>query len=50
MSHYVESDYLVVNKDFDRALDELQSIVISQRLLTSRQQEVLAGMLQDLLN
>ncbi len=49
MSHYVESDYLVVNKDFDQALDELQSIVTSQRLLTSRQQEVLSGMLQDLL-
>ena len=50
MSHYVESDYLVVNKDFDQALDELQSIVISQRLLTSRQQEILSDMLQDLLN
>jgi guanylate kinase len=50
MSHYVESDYLVVNKDFDQALDELQSIVSSQRLLTVRQQEVLSDMLQDLLN
>ncbi len=50
MSHYVESDYLVVNSDFDLALDELQSIVRSQRLLTVRQQEVLSGMLQDLLN
>jgi guanylate kinase len=50
MSHYVEGDYLVVNKDFDQALDELQSIVISQRLLIARQQEVLSDMLQDLLN
>jgi len=50
MSHYVESDYLVVNKDFDQALDELLSIVNSQRLLTSRQQEVLSDMLQNLLN
>lgn len=50
MSHYVESDFLVVNKDFDQALDELQSIVACQRLLTSRQQEVLSGMLRDLLN
>ncbi len=49
MSHYVESDYLVVNKDFDQALGELQSIVISHRLLTSRQQEVLSDLLQDLL-
>ena len=50
MSHYVESDYLVVNQDFDRALDELYAIVISQRLRTARQQTVLQGMLQDLLN
>jgi guanylate kinase len=50
MSHYVESDYLVVNQDFDQALDELQSIVISQRLRTSRQQEDLGDMLQGLLN
>jgi guanylate kinase len=50
MSHYVESDFLVVNKEFEQALDELQSIVTCQRLLTSRQQEVLSDMLQDLLN
>lgn len=49
MSHYVECDYLVVNKDFDVALNEMQSIVDSQRLLTFRQQEVLADMLQGLL-
>lgn len=50
MSHYVESDYLVVNKDFDQALDELQSIVICQRLRIARQQEVLGELLQDLLS
>lgn len=49
MSHYVESDYLVVNKDFDVALDQMQSIVDSQRLTTPRQQDVLSEMLQDLL-
>lgn len=49
MSHYVESDFLVVNKDFNQALDELQSIVVSQRLRTARQQTVLSGMLQSLL-
>ena len=49
MSHYVESDFLVVNKDFDQALDELQFIVASQRLRTARQQEILSGMLQNLL-
>jgi guanylate kinase len=49
MSHYVESDYLVVNRDFDQALEELQAIVISHRLLSSRQQEILSDLLQDLL-
>ena len=50
MSHYVESDFLVVNKDFDQALDELQFIVVSQRLRTARQQRILSGMLKNLLN
>lgn len=50
MSHYVESDFLVVNKDFDQALDELEAIIISQRLRTSRQQEALYDMLQRLLS
>ncbi len=49
MSHYVESDYLVVNKDFDQALDEMQSIVNCQRLVTARQQLVFGEMLLDLL-
>jgi guanylate kinase len=48
MSHYVESDYLVVNEDFDRALDELQAIVNSQRLTTEHQREALAPLLQKL--
>jgi guanylate kinase len=50
MSHYIESDYLIVNKDFDRALDELQSIVTSGRLLTARRQGELVELLLDLLN
>jgi len=50
MSHYVESDFLVVNRDFDLALDELKAIVTCQRLRTPRQQEVLSAMLQELLS
>jgi guanylate kinase len=49
MSHYVESDFLVVNDDFEQALAELEAIVTSQRLRTSRQIADLAGMLEDLL-
>lgn len=50
MSHYVESDYLVVNKDFDQALDDLQAIVLSQRLTATRQQQLLGSLIQDLLS
>ena len=49
MSHYVESDYLVVNDDFEQALSELQAIVASERLRTPRQSVKLAAMLEDLL-
>lgn len=37
MSHYAEFDYLVINDDFDLALDELAAIVVSQRLQLSQQ-------------
>ena len=50
MSHYVESDFMVVNANFDRALAELNAIINSQRLTTPRQQALLADMLRDLLS
>jgi len=50
MSHYVEGDYLVINNDFEQALLELQAIISSQRLRTSRQQQALGPLLQELLN
>lgn len=49
MSHCLESDYLVVNEDFEHALRELESIVLSQRLTTDRQALALSEMLNDLL-
>lgn len=49
MSHYAEFDYLVVNDDFEQALTELQSIIIANRQLKSRQQHKLAPLLQELL-
>lgn len=36
MSHYVEFDYLVVNDDFGMALNDLSSLVKSQRLKVGR--------------
>ena len=49
ISHYVESDYLVVNDDFDMALAQLRAIIECERLRTSRQEQVFAAMLQELL-
>ena len=31
MSHYVEADYLVINDDFDLALEQLKGIISAQR-------------------
>lgn len=50
MSHYIQSDFLVVNNDFEQALAELEAIVVCQRLQTTRQQEVLTDLLRDLLD
>jgi guanylate kinase len=49
MSHYVESDYLIVNDVFEQALAGLQAIVLAERLRTSQQQVLHAQMLKDLL-
>lgn len=50
MSHYVEYDYLIINDDFDTALNELKSVFISGRLQQTAQQqrhsELLAKLLQ----
>jgi guanylate kinase len=50
MSHYPEFDYLVVNDDFNLALNQLKSIIIANRLQQKRQQSLLAPLLNDLLN
>ncbi|TDG15707.1 guanylate kinase [Seongchinamella unica] len=48
MSHYVESDFLVVNEDFDKALAELQAIVSCHRLATDKQRQTLEALLNKL--
>ena len=40
MSHYVEYDYIVINDDFQIALDELKAVLASNRLTLARQQVV----------
>jgi guanylate kinase len=49
IEHYAEYDYIVVNDDFETALAELRTIVSSQRLVASRQQLALQGLLAELL-
>lgn len=50
MSHYVESDYLIINDDFDVALAELKSIVSAERLRTARQQSRWQPLISQLLS
>lgn len=49
MEHYAEYDYLVVNDDFDLALSQMRSIIVTRRLGISRQSQVLANTLIQLL-
>jgi len=49
MSHYAEYDYLVINDDFNTALNALKSIILANRLSIGRQQYQLESLLVDLL-
>jgi len=49
MSHYVESDFLIVNDVFDAALYELEAVITAQNLRTSQQSTHLGALLEDLL-
>ena len=48
-SHYNEYDYVIVNDDFDQALEQLRAVVLAQRLRLAIQQQRLAPMLASLL-
>ena len=50
MSHYDEYDYLIVNDDFQQALNELKGVIICGRMRREGQQERLKGLLGELLN
>jgi guanylate kinase len=49
MSHHDEYDHLVVNRDFDRALEDLGAIFLERRLRAAVQAGRLKGLLADLL-
>ncbi|MBR9909903.1 MAG: guanylate kinase [Gammaproteobacteria bacterium] len=50
MSHYVESQFIVINDDFDRALRDFQSILLCQRLTLTTQQARHGELLAELLS
>ncbi len=49
IEHYVESDYLIVNQEFDAALRELRAVVVAQRVCFARQSRRHAGLIRNLL-
>lgn len=50
VSHHVEFDYLIVNDDFDKALRELQAVILSRRLGILKQCERHSSLIRSLLN
>lgn len=50
MSHYSEFDYLVINDDFNAALNELQAIITSQQLTCQRQGQATEKLIAELLS
>ena len=50
MSHHLEYDYLVINDEFEVALQQLKTIIQANRLTLNRQLSQQAPLLQDLLS
>ncbi len=50
MSHYVEGHYVIINDDFDVALQDFQAVLVSQRLTLQQQQRRHASLLMSLLS
>jgi guanylate kinase len=46
MEQYVNFDYVVINDDLDRAIDELVAIITAERCRTARLREIAARILQ----
>lgn len=50
MSHFDEAHYLIVNDDFDTALQEFRAILLAQRLLLEKQRQRHHSLLKSLLS
>lgn len=50
MVHYDEYDYVIINDDFDVALEDLKAVFRSNRLRLNKQQQRNSGLLKELLS
>ncbi len=50
MSHFGEADFLIINDDFDQALSEFRSIIVSERLKLEKQKNRHQCLLNSLLS
>lgn len=50
MSHYAEFDYVIVNEDFDVAVQELVTVLHAERLKLSHREPALKSLLSELLS
>ena len=50
MSHCAKADYLIINDDFDHALQELTAIITAQRLRQNKQRQRHSALIAELLN
>ena len=48
MQQFHKAEYLIINDNFDEALAELKAVVLSHRVLKSRQALVHAGLITSL--
>ena len=46
MDQYVNFDYVVINDDLNRAIDELVAIITAERCRTARRREIAEWILQ----
>jgi len=49
MSHYNEFDYIIINDDFELALEQLRSVVLARRQRAAAQTQIHADLLKNLL-
>lgn len=50
MQQHTESDFLLINDDFDATLEEFRAIVIAQRTRTGRRRQQYVALIKDLLS